>query len=72
MTLGDYIAARRRELLLTAPMLAERAGVPVQYVRNLENARISTFPPPDRLRALAAALGVTPRDLLIAAGYIDE
>jgi transcriptional regulator with XRE-family HTH domain len=72
MTLGAYIKDRRTALDLSAPQLAERAGVPVQWVKNIESARIKTFPTPDRLKALAQALEVTTWDLLNAAGYLDE
>jgi transcriptional regulator with XRE-family HTH domain len=72
MTLGTYIRERRTALDLSAPQLAERAGVPVQWVKNLEHQRIKTFPTPDRLKALAQALEVTTWDLLNAAGYLSE
>jgi transcriptional regulator with XRE-family HTH domain len=72
MTLGAYIRARRQALDLSASQLAERADVPVQWIKNIESARIKTFPTPDRLKALAAALEVTTWDLLNAAGYLSE
>jgi transcriptional regulator with XRE-family HTH domain len=70
--LGDYIQDRRTAKGLRSRDLADQTGIPATWIRNLENGRITSLPSPDRLRAIAAALGVTVTDLLIVAGYLDN
>jgi transcriptional regulator with XRE-family HTH domain len=61
-SLGDRIRARRVGLGLTLASVAERAGLSLQYVSNLERGRGN--PTLEALTALAAALEVTLGDLL--------
>jgi transcriptional regulator with XRE-family HTH domain len=70
--LGVFIAAKRKERGLRSIDLAEQTGIPATWIRGLENGRINTMPPPERVKALAAALGVPVRDLLVAAGYLEQ
>ena len=60
--LGDRIRARRRTLGLTLAQVAEKSGLSIPYVSNLERGRGN--PTIDALRALASALGLTASDLL--------
>ncbi len=61
-SLGDRIRSRRVGLGLTLATVAERAGLSVQYVSNLERGRGN--PTLEALTALAAALEMTLGDLL--------
>lgn len=60
--LGDRIRARRVGLGLTLATVAERSGLSLQYVSNLERGRGN--PTLEALTALAGALEVTLGDLL--------
>lgn len=40
-SLSDFIKAKRRQLKLTQPELAERAGVGLRFVRELEQGKQS-------------------------------
>jgi transcriptional regulator with XRE-family HTH domain len=68
-TLGTYVRARRSALGLTQEALAESAGVSQAVVSDIERGRIS-LSSADIRRRLAAALGVTHLDLLVAAGEL--
>src|SRR5688500_8355100 len=70
-TLGTFIRRRRAHLGLTQLQLAERAGHGTRQedISRLEQGRIA-LPRWGRLRALAAALEVTPGELLLRAGVI--
>lgn len=70
-TLGAYIAARREALGLNQTELATRATVPRTTVNRIETGT-TQLPSPDIRRKLAAVLGVSHLDLLIAAGEITE
>jgi y4mF family transcriptional regulator len=41
MTIGEHIKARRKEFKLTQVELAERAGVGLRFVRELERGKTS-------------------------------
>lgn len=60
--LGDRIRARRVALGLTLAAVAERAGLSLPYVSNLERGRGN--PTLDALTAIAGALETTTADLL--------
>jgi transcriptional regulator with XRE-family HTH domain len=62
LTLGDRIRARRVGLGLTLATVAERAGLSLPYVSNLERGRGN--PTLEALTALARALDVSLSDLL--------
>lgn len=70
--LGAFVRVRRAAVGLTAREVADAAGLTWQYITNLENGREVRFPAPDQLRNLARALGVTPHDLLVVSGYLDD
>jgi transcriptional regulator with XRE-family HTH domain len=55
---------RRKQLRLTQPALAERAGCDRQSISRVENAHYS--PSLDRVFLLAAALDLTPAELFTA------
>ncbi len=61
-SLGDRLRARRVGLGLTLAAVAERAGLSLQYVSNLERGRGN--PTLEALTVLAEALEVTLSDLL--------
>lgn len=61
-TIGQRLRARRVELGLTLAQAAERAGLSLQYVSNLERGRGN--PTLDALNALARALDVPIASLL--------
>lgn len=69
--LGAFVRARRETLGLTTTALGAAIGKSQTWVSRLEAGRLRLFPDPATLRALAAALDVTPAALLIAAGYLD-
>lgn len=69
--LGAFIKAKRRERGMVGRELAAKIDAPLHWVNHLENGRIKTLPSPERLKAIAAALDVPVRDLLIAACYLD-
>lgn len=58
----NRIKQLRQARNLTQDELAEQAGVPQQYISDLENGRIKAPSLPRGLR-LAAALGVSPDEL---------
>ncbi len=66
------IRSRRRQLGLTLATVAERAGVSVSYVANLEHGRGN--PTVDRLRSIAEALETSLAELVgdEAAGVLDD
>ena len=68
-TLGEYVRDRRTELGLTVTALAESAELSKSEISALERGRIG-LPGADKRRRLAAALGVSHLDVLIAAGEI--
>ena len=39
MTLGNYIKTKRKEVNLTQPELAEKAGVGLRFVREMEQGK---------------------------------
>ncbi len=61
-TLGDRLRARRTGLGMTLAEVAEKAGLSIPYVSNLERGRGN--PTIDALRAIAVALDVSVSDLL--------
>lgn len=70
-TLGTFIRERRRELGLTQEQLADRVGGRTRQseISRLERNLIM-LPRRERLAALAAALEITPGDLLVRSGWI--
>lgn len=69
--IGTRLRARRRELGLTLAAVADRAGVSVPYIANIEHGRGN--PTVDKIRKIAEALETTLTDLLgEGASNIDE
>lgn len=69
--LGDYIKARRIELGLGQAQVGDSAGITKSHMSQIESGKIA-LPNADIRRRLAAALGVSHLDLLVAAGEITE
>ncbi|MFC0436211.1 tetratricopeptide repeat protein [Kutzneria buriramensis] len=61
-TVGDLISARRRTAGITQKQLAERAGLSVGAVRDIEQGRTAR-PRPEALRKLFAVVGLSDQDL---------
>lgn len=70
-TLGSYVTEKRESLGLNQTELSNRANVPRTTVNRIENGT-TQLPSADIRRRLAAALGVSHLDLLVAAGEITE
>lgn len=62
LRLGQRLRARRTELGRTLSAVAQQAGLSVPYIANLEKGRGN--PTLDVVVSLAAALGITPAELL--------
>lgn len=62
LTLAANIRAIRARLDISQQDLAERSGCHQAHISHYEKGRV--WPKPDRLEALAAALGTTPAKLL--------
>lgn len=71
----DELAQRIRELRQsrdwTQQDLSRNSGLTRSYISRLEMGDIA-LPASEKLRALAAALGTSPDDLLQAAGFLDR
>jgi transcriptional regulator with XRE-family HTH domain len=68
-TLADYVRTRREALGLNQTQLAERSGLPRTTINRIESGT-TKLPTPEFRRKLAAGLGVSHIDLLIAAGEL--
>ena len=68
--LANRIKELRRVAGWTQQDLSRASGLSRSYISRLEMGDIA-LPSSDRLRALSAALGTTPDDLLQAAGFLD-
>jgi transcriptional regulator with XRE-family HTH domain len=71
--LGTFIRHRRQHLGLTQQQLSVRVGLGTEqaYISRLEQGQV-TLPRWARLRALAAALEVSPGDLLLRTGLLTS
>ncbi|MBN2238813.1 MAG: helix-turn-helix domain-containing protein [Dehalococcoidales bacterium] len=69
--LGDYLRSLREHQKLSLREAAARTGVSVSYITQIENHKRKT-PSPDVLKRLAPAYDVPVRDILKAAGYMDD
>lgn len=71
-TLGEYIKKRRERLgYSTQTAFAEKAGIARAHLNQIETGKIS-LPNADLRRKIAAALGVTHAELLVAAGELTR
>lgn len=68
LSLGEYLAARRRELGLSTHEVARRSGVNQAQVSRIEQG-VARNPNPDTLIGIAAALDLETADVWAAAGY---
>lgn len=71
VTFGDWVEKKRLALGITQGKLADAVGISRQSMSAIESGRIK-LPNTDIRRRLAAALGVSHLDLLVAAGEITE
>lgn len=69
--IAGYIKERRSRRGWSQVRLAEEVGTSSAYVSQLESGRVN-LPGADLRRRLAAALGVTHLDLLVAAGELTD
>ena len=68
---GDYLRSLREQQKMSLREVAAKTGVSVSYITQIENGRRKA-PGPDVLKKLAPAYNVPVRDLLKAAGYMDD
>ena len=62
LRIGDKVRETRKRKLLTQQQLADKAGIGVNTIIRIERNQVE--PHGRTIRKLAAALGVTPSDLL--------
>ena len=67
----EYMRSLREGQKLSVREAAAKSGVSVSYITQIENERRKT-PSPEVLKKLAPAYNVPVRDLLKAAGYMDD
>ena len=68
---AEYMRNLREGQKLSVREAAAKSGVSVSYITQIENERRKT-PSPEVLKRLAPAYNVPVRDLLKAAGYMDD
>ena len=68
---GNYMRKLRKEKGLTLKQVEKVAGVSNAYLSQIERG-VRNPPHPDILKRLAKAYEVTHRELLIAAGYLED
>ena len=68
---ADYLRNLREGQKLSLREVAAKTGVSLSYITQIENGRRKT-PSPEVLKKLAPAYNVPVRDLLKAAGYMDD
>jgi len=68
---GEYLRSLREGQKLSLREVAAKTGVSVSYITQIENGRRNA-PGPEVLKKLAPAYNVPVRDLLKAAGYLDD
>ncbi len=61
--IADFIKAKRKQLKLTQPELAEKAGVGLRFLRELENGKASVRM--DKVNQVLALFGATAGVILI-------
>lgn len=69
--IGEYLRSLREGQKLSLREAAAKTGVSVSYITQIENGRRKA-PGPEVLKRLAPAYNVPVRDLLRAAGYLDD
>lgn len=68
---GEYLRKLREAQKLSLREMAAKTGVSVSYITQIENGKRKA-PGPEVLKKLAPAYNVPVRDLLKAAGYMDD
>jgi transcriptional regulator with XRE-family HTH domain len=68
---GEYMKTLRDEQRLSLRDVAAQTGVSISYLTQIEHGRKKN-PGPDMLKRLAPIYSVPVRDLLKAAGYLEE
>ncbi len=68
---GDYLRSLREGQKMSLREAAAKTGVSVSYITQIENGRRKA-PGPEVLKRLAPGYNVPVRDLLKAAGYLDD
>ena len=71
MSFGDYIRSVRKEKNMTMRELERRSGISQAYISQIENGKRET-PKPITIEKFAKGLGITYRELMLEAGYIEE
>ncbi len=69
--IGEYLRSLREGQKLSLREAAAKTGVSVSYITQIENGKRKA-PGPEVLKRLAPAYNVPVRDLLRAAGYLDD
>lgn len=69
--IGEYLRSLREGQKLSLREVAAKTGVSVSYITQIENGKRKA-PGPEVLKKLAPAYNVPVRDLLRAAGYLDD
>src|SRR5436309_10997232 len=70
MTFGEKLRGLRQDKGLTLRALAAATGLSFTYLSKVETGKVPYTPAPDKIRALAQALGVDPLELLGAADKV--
>lgn len=68
---GEYLRKLREAQKLSLREMAAKTGVSVSYITQIENGKRKA-PGPEVLKKLAPAYNVPVRELLKAAGYLDD
>ena len=68
---GEYLRSLREGQRLSLREAAAKTGVSVSYITQIENGK-KNAPGPEVLKKLAPAYNVPVRELLKAAGYLDD
>jgi transcriptional regulator with XRE-family HTH domain len=68
---GDYLRSLREQQRLSLRDVAAKTGVSISYITMIEHSRRKP-PGPEVLKKLAFSYNVPVRDLLKAAGYLDD
>lgn len=75
---GTWLREKRKQARLTQDELSRKSGVSASYISTLEREQPHSVtgarlrPEPDKVRALAAALGQDPSEPLTIAGYAGD
>lgn len=68
---GEYLRSLREERKLSLRDVAARTGMSYSYLTQIEHGRRRP-PGPDLLKKLAPVYGLAAKDLMKAAGYLDD